>query len=260
MTESKLKVEKIVEYWNTELLCSDASSTSRTDPDIAILDNAIENRVLGQLLGRGLATRYGRCLDIGAGFGRFTNTLRDSFAEIVLLEAAENIFRRLEDLWAGVPEVETRMGDFESFVDDQPFDTILASGILYLYDDQMTARFIQRAADILKRQGLLIFRDFIASPPRTLPSNYVERGFCFYRDQAFWNGTALANGLETPDITGSKPRLGILRRQRTLSILRAAGFHVALTWPVTTTLAMAAGDWRLTEDRVNTVFIVMRKP
>jgi ubiquinone/menaquinone biosynthesis C-methylase UbiE len=75
------------------MLCSLESSTSHADPDLAFLDNVIEKRKLHELLAHQLHNRGGSCLDIGAGYGRFVPVFQDYFARIVLLEAAERIFK-----------------------------------------------------------------------------------------------------------------------------------------------------------------------
>ena len=102
MAKYNNKISNIIEYWNSELLCSLESSTSHADPDLAYLDNIIENRELRRILSQYRDEKEGKCLDVGAGYGRFTGTFLSCFDEIVLLEAAPEIFSRLQSLWGGI--------------------------------------------------------------------------------------------------------------------------------------------------------------
>jgi len=69
---------KIVSYWNGAGLTCPVSSTCNADHSISKFDNKIENIVLNNLLhelNRGLKeTSSAPVLDVGAGYGRFTDT------------------------------------------------------------------------------------------------------------------------------------------------------------------------------------------
>ena len=248
---------RIIDYWDNEQLCSLESSTSHADPDLAYLDNAIENRVLGQLLNTWAVGRR-RCLDVGAGYGRFTELFRRFYSEVVLLEAAERIYSRLVKLWADRPGIRCHKSVFESYVDEEKYDLIFASGVLYLYSDEMLYAFAKKAVSMLTKDGLFVLRDFLSvQKPQVCKSNYVKDGFCYYRTPQFWINFATRFGLELRIIKRSKPRISWLRYRCVLRIMK----KLRLKWcyrcrPVISAL-MHLGSFRIGGRGIQTVFIAM---
>jgi len=251
------QLSRIIDYWNEEGLCSKESSTSHADPDIAYLDNAIENRILQQILDSYAVGRC-RCLDVGAGYGRFTELLHRFYSEVVLLEAAERIYSKLVKLWGERQSVRCHKSIFESYVDEEKYDLIFASGVLYLYSDEELSTFTQKAVSMLSKEGLFILRDFLSmKEPQVCKSNYVKDGFCYYRTPRFWMNFATNFGLELRLIKRSKPRICLLRYRRVLRIMK----KLQLKWfyrcrPVISSL-MHLGCFRIGGKEIQTVFIVM---
>jgi len=259
MTGINIKINKIIEYWNSELLCSLESSTSHADVDLAYLDNIIENRELQKILSQYRDGKQGKCLDVGAGYGRFTKTFLNNFDEIILLEAAPIIFTHLQSLWGGDNNIKCISETFETFEDQNQYALIMASGLLYLYEDTLVRQFLEKSRAMLKAQGLLILRDFIAEPQRVVKSSYVRDGFCHYREPKFWNEFAKASGFELLQIDRSKPRLTLLRNSRTLTVLSSLHIKSVLKNPLIVNMSIKFGDWKVKQDEdVKTVFIVMR--
>jgi len=256
------EIEKIVSYWNTNLLCSRESSTSHACPDLAYLDNAIENRLLQRILtdrhARNIAQR--RCLDVGAGYGRFVPTFHQFYADIVLLEAADSIYSKLFSLWGHMANVSFALSTFERLEDEREFDLIFASGVLYLYDDGMLQRFIEKCRNLLAKTGLLILRDFVATPPRVTKSAYVENVSCHYRSLQFWHDCASPWGFEPLRVYRSKPHLTFLRRSRVLSALRRLRLSRSLRYPMSVATAERFGNWKISGNEIHTVYLVMRVP
>lgn len=252
------KRSDIVRYWNAEQLCSLESSTSHSHPDLAYLDNHIENHVLAALLRSNGQIGRARCLDVGAGYGRFTSTFRKFYSEIVLLEAAPSIYGRLQALWreqAGVSCVE---GTFESFESDAMYDLIFASGVVYLYDDCMVDQFMAKARLMLGEGGLLVFRDFIAEPQVIIKSAYIKEGSCHYRSPSFWYEVADKHGFQVLDAVRSKPRLRPLRRPSVLKVLTKMRATKILRYPWCIAVVHATGGWQSCGDDIRTSYIVMR--
>lgn len=258
MSESHKKLLNIIKYWNTDLLCSLESSTSHADPDLSYLDNVIENRLLQNLLSEYRQEKCDKCLDVGAGYGRFAPTFLKFFSETVLLEAADQIFSKLLDLWKNEKSIDCKSGTFESFEEETGFDLIFSSGVLYLYDDEMVYQFLEKAKRSLNKQGLLILRDFVAEPERVMKSAYVENGSCCYRSPQFWSDTASSLGFPMLQILRSKPRLAFLRNMKVLRLLRLLHLSVWLRSPITIDAAMRFGNMRMKGNDIQTVFIVMR--
>lgn len=258
MVDKDQMLSNIVKYWNSALLCSPESSTSHADPEIAFLDNMIENRVLRDVLGSCAKENVRRCLDVGAGYGRFVLTFQEFYPEIVLLEAADRIYNHLLSQWQNEECVSCKFGTFESFEDGQSYDLIFASGILYLYDDNMTSRFLDKSRAMLMPKGLLILRDFIAEPSRVTKSQYVKDGFCYYRSADFWDDAAHSSGFEILQINRSKPRLTLLRHPRIVRVFRRLHVMESLGHPRFADLAMKFGNWRLTGSAIHTTYLVMR--
>jgi SAM-dependent methyltransferase len=251
-------VSNIIRYWNSELLCSPESSTSHADPDLAYLDNLIEKRVLSNILTCHVQQYQKRCLDIGAGYGRFAPTFLQFYEDIVLLEAAEKIYEQLLTLWQKSNAILCQLGTFESFDDEQKFDLIFASGVLYLYDDEMLYRFLTKSRSMLAQAGLLILRDFVSEPPKVTKSAYVEDGFCYYRSPEFWTNVAQVYTLDLLEVRRSKPHLGLLRNSRVLKILRLLRVKKWIRHDRVIGAAIRFGDWQLTGKGVQTVYLVMR--
>ena len=238
-------------YWYLMQTVDDA------DPDVAYLDNTIENRVLGRLLNTWAVGRH-RCLDVGAGHGRFTELLHRFYSEVVLLEAAGRIYSRLVKLWADRPGIRCHKSVFESYVDEEKYDLIFASGVLYLYSDEMLYAFAEKAISMLTKDGLFVLRDFISvQEPQVCKSNYVKDGFCYYRTPRFWTDFATRFGLELRLIKRSKPRISLLRCHRILRVIK----KLRLKWcyrcrPVISAL-MHLGSFRIGGRGIQTVFIAM---
>jgi SAM-dependent methyltransferase len=251
---------RIIAYWNQSLLSSPVSSTSHADPDLASVDNAVENRRLGRLIDAHAGSTRAWCLDVGAGYGRFTALFLRRYTRVTLLEAAARIFATMEANWGMIERVECLQRDFESLDEDRLYDLVFTSGVLYLYPDEMVAEFGKKVQRLLAAQGLFVARDFISRPkPVTVPSAYVEGNSCYYRTPQFWAALAANLDLELLAIVSAKPRLAFLRRSRVRSVLR----RLKLTRLLRSRHAARLAD-RLTSGQtlaagVHTVFIVMRK-
>jgi hypothetical protein len=196
---------------------------------------------------------------VGAGYGRFTGTFLSCFDEIVLLEAAPEIFSRLQSLWGGDNNIKCISDTFETFKDQNQYALIMASGLLYLYEDALVRQFFEKSRGMLEAQGLLVLRDFIAEPQRVVKSSYVRDGFCYYREPKFWNEFAKASGFELLQLERSKPRLALLRNSRTLAVLSSLHIKSVLKNPLIVNMSIKLGDWKVKQgEDVKTVFIVMR--
>lgn len=248
----------ILAYWNREKLCSLESSTSRGDGNLAYLDNAIEQLVLDRVLeswadGTGL-----RCIDVGAGYGRFTPTLRKFYSEIVLLEAAANVYQVLKERWDRVPGVNCVNATFEDYTDVGGYNLVLASGVVYLYDEHLLGEFLAKARSTLVSGGLLILRDFVSLQPRIVRSAYIEDGFCYYRSPSVWSSLCEKTGFQMLELRASKPRLGLLRRSRLRNLLSSLKLMSIVRLPLFVNAAMKFGDWDPSDSDISTTFIVMR--
>jgi len=251
--------DKIIQYWNDALLCSPESSTSHADPDLAYLDNIIENHILAESLQTWGAQGH-NCLDIGAGYGRFADLFKQYYTHIVLLEPATQIYTRLTSLWGQDPQIECHDADFESYVDARSFDLIFASGVLYLYSDEMLLSFARKAISMLNPNGIFLLRDFISLPdPRVLASSYVKDGFCYYRTPQFWRELAADLGIELLEIQRSKPALPWLRNKRTLSLLQILRLKRMFRQKTIINAAMRWGSFHLSHGHIHTVFIGLRR-
>jgi len=197
-------------------------------------------------------------LDVGAGYGRFAPTFLKFFSEIVLLEAAGQIFSKLRDLWENEKSIDCKLGTFESFEEKSNYDLIFSSGVLYLYDSEMVHQFLEKAKRSLHKQGLLILRDFVAEPERVMKSRYIENGLCFYRSPQFWGDSASTIGFDILQILRSKPKVSFLRNTRTIKFLRLFRLSGWLRYPTIINIIMRLGSMQMKGNDIQTVFIVMR--
>ncbi|MFP4057186.1 MAG: class I SAM-dependent methyltransferase [Candidatus Brocadiia bacterium] len=248
---------RIIRYWDSALLASPHASTSHAHPDVAWLDNAIEQRRLARLLGR-LGGPRRRCLDVGAGYGRFAPLFRRLYARVVMLEPAARLYADLVRRWGDAPAVRCIQQAFEAYTDPEPFDLVFASGVLYLYDDAMARAFAGKAAGMLAPRGLLVLRDFLGLPgPRVVPSAYVEGAQCHYREPAFWERLGQEAGLEVLAVERSKPRLALLRRGTLAAGLGRLGLTRALRCRLAARCAELGGSFSLRRPGVHTVFLAL---
>ena len=252
------KRSRIIEYWDGALLCSPESSTSNADKDVAFLDNAIEHQVLERHL-RAWGGPGRRCLDIGAGYGRFTDLFTRFYESVVLLEGSPRIYEALCQQWGSHEQVQCHRTEFEGFEDDKKFDLIFASGVLYLYDEDMLGEFVDKAVAMLNPGGLFVLRDFVAiDKPLVLESNLVTEGSCYYRTPEFWQGLAAERNLKWLEIAASKPLLRLLRSRGVLRVLRRIRLKKLLRNSLVINSICAGGDYRLRGDGYHTVFMGMQ--
>lgn len=213
------KTQKILDYWNKDGLCSKDSPTSHADPFFVKIDNYFETRQLSGFI-IDLSTKE-RALDIGAGYGRLSKVLAEHFKHVVALEGADRIFAVLEHEMKSLDNVIPVNGVFEHLaVREGQFDLILASGILYLYNDKMVKSFLTEVKKNLMPNGILILRDFVVQGRRIeKKSAYVEDGVCYYRNYKFWNDLADSYNLKVYRYVKTKPDLSFLRNARIAKII-----------------------------------------
>ncbi|MFC1997629.1 class I SAM-dependent methyltransferase [Chloroflexota bacterium] len=252
--------DKIIQYWNYALLCSLESSTSHTHPDLAYLDNAIENHVLAALLDDWMEKSRIRCLDVGAGYGRFANLFRQNYLETVLLEPAERIFSKLSELWSGTPNIRCVNKDFELYSTEDKYDLIFVSGVVYLYRDSLLDEFMRKATSMLTDGGLLVFRDFISeSQPQIIKSSYINDSFCYYRTIEFWINYAKLHKVKLLDIKRSKPQLSWLRNSRTIKVLSKFKLTRLYRNAFFINAIIHLGNFKIDRGGLQTVYIGMKK-
>lgn len=201
-----------------------------------------------------------RCIDIGAGYGRFTDLFKRYYSEVVLLEAAEKIYSVLQDIHQSKIGVICTNSDFESFSDDNKYDLVFISGVLYLYDDCLLENFVKKAASLLDKNGLLVIRDFISTPNRKMiRSSYVEDGICYYRPPQFWGDLANRIGVTLLEIRRSKPSLPWLRNNYILTLMAKLKLTRLYGSQVLIDAIMRFGSLQLSHSGIQTGFIGMRR-
>jgi len=253
---NEVKRNKIIEYWNEALLCSPVSSTSHADPNIAYLDNAIEHQVLEKCL-NDWAIDFFSCLDIGAGYGRFADLFMDYYSKVVLIEPADRIYNKLIELWGQFPKIECYNCNFESHVDRTGYDLIFASGVLYLYDDEMLEVFMRRAFSMLNKNGIFVVRDFISNPyQQIVKSVCVENGSCHYRTLEFWDKLATHLGFKVIGVRRSKPSLIWLRNKRIQRLLKYLNLNKVIKGRLFINAVLSLGNFNVCKG-INPVFIGM---
>ena len=250
---------KIINYWNDAGLCSLESPTSHAHPDLAYLDNSIEVEILYRLLCQWPHEKL-RCLDIGAGLGRFTHLFARVYKEILLLEPARDIFSKLTDVVSRYDNVICLCYDFESFTDESNFNLIFTSGLLYLYDESMVSEYFEKVLTLLNRGGVLIIRDFISTPEYVkTESKFIRGGFCYYRPPHFYQNLSQRYDLEYMGISRSKPQLKLLRKRRVLRVLTMLGFSRFLRNESIKNVILRYADFKICDSGIQSVYIGMSK-
>ena len=161
--------------------------------------------------------------------------------------------------WGSHEQVQCHRTEFEGFKDDKKFDLIFASGVLYLYDEDMLGEFVDKAVAMLEPGGLFVLRDFVAiDKPLVLESNLVTEGSCYYRTPEFWQGLAAERNLKWLGLSASKPLLRLLRSRGVLRVLRRLRLKKLLRKSLVINSIRAGGDYRLRGDGYHTVFMGMQ--
>ena len=197
--------EQIIKYWDKAGLCSFDSSTCAGDPYLASCDNFIESCLIEEIIEKE-CPKDGSGIDIGAGLGRFTVVLARHLNLVHSLEAAKNIYYKLADNCAAFSNVKTFNIDFESFNTNEDYNIAVVSGLLYLYPDNMVHEFFEKLVNHLKPGSVVVIRDFIVKKGvKEVPSSYIERGFCYYRNLQYWKRISKSFNLRLTEVFQSKP-------------------------------------------------------
>lgn len=235
------RLARIIEHWDRAGLCSAAHSTCSGSRWFAEFDNYLETRLLSDIIRQRMDTGRSRrtALDVGAGYGRFSEVLAKHFGRVHAIEAAPNVYCVLRQRMAGITNVRCHCTCFENF-DAAPrsYDFVVVSGILYLYDDDMVNDFLQHLSGIMGSPGYVLIRDFVVYESSVvIPSGYVEGSYCHYRSAGWWREESARHSFALACVRPSKPQFFRLRRCRPLGLLMRLGQGVAA---VSRVLACAA--------------------
>ena len=109
----------------------------------------------------------GRTLEIGAGIGTLSAEIAPLCTELVLVEPAPNLFRRLDERFADAPNVKARLGTLEEAVAENPsefapgFDAIVSFNVLEHIEDDVAV--LRTASTLLLPGARLVL--FVPSLP-----------------------------------------------------------------------------------------------
>lgn len=93
-----------------------------------------------------------RILDIGCGTGKLTQKLNDSGAEVVGIDASEEMIDKAK---ASFPDIQFFVKDATNFSFEQPFDAAFSNATLHWINEQERA--LQCIYNNLKRSGRFVF-------------------------------------------------------------------------------------------------------
>lgn len=196
---------QIISYWDKAGICSFDSSTCAGNPYLANCDNFIESCLLEELIKKE-CNKVAAGIDIGAGLGRFSVVLARHLNLVHSLEPAKNICYKLADNCAEFSNVKIFNSDFESFDTKVDYNIAVASGLLYLYPDNLVHVFFENLVNHLKSGGVIVIRDFIVKKEiKKVPSSYIEGGFCYYRNLQYWKNIAKSFDFSLIEVFQSKP-------------------------------------------------------
>ena len=225
-------ISSIVQFWDKAGISSISSSTCSGNSLHHDFDNKIEKHrlslILTDILARERNThKFKNAIDIGSGLGRFLPILKTVSQSIVALEPAEQLYEKLVHTWKDDKSIAFERNTWESHVSisDRSYDLIIASGVLYFYDQDMLDSFFKCLSERMSADGIFIARDFLTRAPISIPSEYLPNSNCYYRNIDFWSRQAATWGLKLRLCTLSKPQLSVLRNKYISSVFRLFGFE-----------------------------------
>jgi len=239
-------LEQIIKYWSSAGLSSLNSSTTNSDPFLAGIDNSIECSILNDLIS---GKRVLRCLDIGAGYGRFTPVFLRNCESITLLELTER--------WGGCAECIPV--SFEDYSFSLVYDLILASGVLYLYNDIMMDAFFKKVSSLQSAGDKLLVRDFVSNVNLKMPSGFVSGGECYYRTIDWWRDYSLNYGYSLVSFQRSKPHLDILRKPRFRKLVRIGRLQFMFQNCFSYWVMKKFGNFQMGVKQTDTVFLAFQR-
>lgn len=220
-------INSIIDFWDRAGISSSTSSTCAGNPLHHDFDNKIEKYKLSSILNNIIVNErnllhFSNAIDIGAGLGRFIPTLKNFSHNITALEPANKVYQQLLQFWSDDQTIRFERNSWESHISSagKTYDLILASGVLYFYDQKMLNSFFKSLREGLSDDGVFIARDFLTSFSKTIPSSYLPGKNCYYRDVDFWRTLAKSYDLRLRYCTLSKPQLLLLRNKYISRILR----------------------------------------
>lgn len=105
----------------------------------------------------------GRVLDVGGGPGVMAQAFMERGLEATLLDTPETVeFVGREYGLAGLEKLHLMGGDFtEGPLPQGPFDIVLMSNVLHIYDPERNAGVVRRAAEVLAPGGVVAVAEFV---------------------------------------------------------------------------------------------------
>jgi tRNA (cmo5U34)-methyltransferase len=123
-----------------------------------------------------------RVIDLGCGTGTVALRVLDTFANahVTCLDVAENMIAMARTKLAKHPQVRWRVGDFDTFAAEAPFDAVVSSLALHhLPTDGDKRRFYQRIYEVLNPGGAFYNADVVLASSESLQAAYIDRWRAF---------------------------------------------------------------------------------
>jgi SAM-dependent methyltransferase len=113
------------------------------------------------------------CLDLAAGTGRFADAILPYASKLDLVDLDPNHIAKMKSRFSS-PNVNFYEQDAVDFIYNSAgsYDLIVISGLLLFFEDELAAKVIEQARNLLNPKGIVLVRDFI-SKNQSLTTDFV---------------------------------------------------------------------------------------
>ncbi len=177
-----------------------------------------EKKIVSRLMRQ--ASRAGTALDLGSGIGHWTEFFAHQFAQVVAVEASQQLYHTLEERCRSLPNVTFLHQNALSFQPCQSYEIVFTGGLLMYLNDIDVVRLLRKLRPCLGPNSLVICRE------STVRSGIVTRNGEYqavYRSVPIYERMFRESGFDVVSVEPNVPyilmQMGceLIKRWRTLA-------------------------------------------
>ena len=116
-----------------------------------------EKKIVSRLIRQ--CSREGTALDLGSGIGHWTEFFAHQFAQVVAVEASQQLYDTLEERCSSLPNVTAFHQNALSFQPCQSYETVFTGGLLMYLNDMDVVGLLRKLRPCLGPNSLVICRE-----------------------------------------------------------------------------------------------------